>query len=124
MTRGLPPIPQERNRTVRQAILEELERGPVSALELSKLVGVSEKDIYGHLEHLQQSWRKGSRRFTVEPAECIACGFVFEDRKRLKKPSSCPECRRERIHPPRYSISGPAAPTQSESPPSPDADSA
>ncbi|MBI4863313.1 MAG: transcriptional regulator [Candidatus Riflebacteria bacterium] len=101
----------ERTRTVRQSILAELRRGPVTALDLSKSVGVQEKEVASHLEHLQQSLRRGPSRLVVEPAECIACGFVFEHRKRLKKPSSCPECRASRIHPPRYRID--AEPTRS-----------
>ena len=67
-------------------------------------MGISEKDVAGHLEHLQRSLRTGGAALEVLPAECLACGFVFKERTRLTRPGSCPECRATRIDPPAFRI--------------------
>ncbi len=76
----------------------------LTARELSARVGISEKDVAGHLEHLQRSLRAGGAALDLLPAECLACGFVFKDRARLTRPGSCPECRSTRIDPPAFRI--------------------
>ena len=48
--------PPERTRTVREALREELLRGAATARDLSERVGVREKDVPGHLEHLDAVW--------------------------------------------------------------------
>jgi predicted Zn-ribbon and HTH transcriptional regulator len=40
----------------------------------------------------------------VEPAQCLACEFVFKEHTRLTKPSKCPVCRSQRLDPPRFVI--------------------
>jgi hypothetical protein len=98
------PQPVERTRTLRQAILVELARGPMDARELSAALGLRERDVIPHLEHLALSLKRGPQRLVVEPAQCIACDYVFVDRRRLGKPGSCPRCRAQRIEPPRFSV--------------------
>jgi predicted Zn-ribbon and HTH transcriptional regulator len=99
--------PAEAVDTVRHRIMAELEQGPLSALELSGFVGIPEKEVAGHLEHIRQSLHRTGRRFVVQPAECARCGFVFEKRERLTRPSRCPVCRSESVHAPLFSLSGP-----------------
>lgn len=99
-------IPAEAADTVRHRILAELEKGPVSAFELSGLVGIPEKEVAGHLEHIRQSLRRTGRRFVMQPAECAKCGFVFDKRERPTRPSRCPVCRGESIHAPLFRIAG------------------
>jgi predicted Zn-ribbon and HTH transcriptional regulator len=94
----------ERTRTAREAIREELLRGATTARELSERVSIREKDVAGHLEHLEQSLRVRGERLVVEPASCIACGYSFARRTRLSRPGSCPECRSTRIDPPAFRI--------------------
>jgi hypothetical protein len=92
---------------VRGALEAELATAPeegFTARELSARVGISEKDVAGHLEHLEKSLRAGGAALEVLPAECLACGFVFRERKRLSRPGSCPECRSTRIDPPAFRI--------------------
>jgi predicted Zn-ribbon and HTH transcriptional regulator len=96
--------PSERHETVRQAIAAELEEGELTTAELSTLVGIREKDVVGHLEHLERSLPHAAKRLLVVAAECRACGFVFRKRERLSRPSSCPRCRADRIEPPRFRI--------------------
>ena len=101
------PIPPPRSITVRGALEAELASAPetgLTARELSARVGISEKDVAGHLEHLEKSLKAGGAALTVLPAECLACGFVFRERKRLSRPGSCPECRATRIEPPAFLI--------------------
>lgn len=94
----------ERHETVRSALRQVLREGPLAARELSVRVGISEKDVCGHLEHLTRSLRHSGERLRVEPAECLACGFIFKERTRLRKPSKCPACRSQRLDPPRFVV--------------------
>ena len=96
--------PREQNRTLRQSILDCLEEGPATALELSALVRIREKDIAPHLEHLEKSLRRSGKRLVIEPAECMQCGFRFEKRRRFTKPSACPRCRSQRVDPPVFRL--------------------
>jgi predicted Zn-ribbon and HTH transcriptional regulator len=99
------PEPREQNRTLRQSILHCLRDGPLTARELSGLVHIREKDVIPHLEHLEKSLRRSAQRLVIEPSECLRCGFRFEKRKRLSKPSACPRCRGQRIDPPVFRLS-------------------
>ena len=94
----------ERLRTVRAAIRDELLRGPATARDLSERVSIREKDVAGHLEHLQKSLQARGERLVVVPASCIGCGYSFERRSRLTRPGSCPACGSTRIDPPAFRI--------------------
>jgi transcriptional regulator len=100
-------VPAEALDTVRHRILTELAQGPLSALDLSGLVGIPEKEVAGHLEHIRQSLHRSGTRLLVQPAECTKCGFVFEKRERLTRPGKCPVCRGESIHAPLFSLAAP-----------------
>jgi hypothetical protein len=88
------------------ALRDALRQGPRTARELSAHVGIPEKQVAGHLEHLARSLRAGGERFQVEPAGCQDCGFVFKKRDRLTRPSRCPVCRSEHLDAPRFRILG------------------
>jgi predicted Zn-ribbon and HTH transcriptional regulator len=106
MSRKDPTRLPERTETFRQAILRELQAGPATAHELSALVGLREREVIPHLEHLERSLRRSDRRLRMTPAECLECGFVFRKRSRLSRPGACPICRSRRIEAPRFSIEG------------------
>lgn len=92
-------ILEERHETIRKEIIDVL-KGPKQTLgSLSKMVRKQEKDIVEHLAHIFKS-----QNVIVEPAECIKCGYVFEDRVKLKKPSKCPKCKGTYIDDPMFSI--------------------
>ena len=55
-------------KTIRQLIVELLEQEQLSALDLSGELGVKEKEIFEHLEHIARSL-KPAKRLVVEPAE-------------------------------------------------------
>ena len=99
-----PKPPRERNQTLRQAIVKHLEEGPCTTKDLSGLIGIREKEVVPHLEHIQKSQRAAGRKLIVQPALCLSCGFVFKTRKRLTKPSACPKCRNQQIDPPVFSL--------------------
>lgn len=91
--------------TIRKQIQALLEDGPMTDRELSQALGMAEKDVAGHLEHLARSLAAQGKKLAAEPSKCLACGFRFEKRERLKAPGRCPRCRAERISRPEYSIS-------------------
>ncbi len=99
------PIPAERRVTVRKEIEEVLRGGRFSAREISTLVRVSEREVYGHLGHIQRAAHKGGYQLNVTPAECKGCGFVFRKRDRLTRPGRCPVCHGGPITEPLFSIS-------------------
>lgn len=101
--------PPERRQTIREALRQHL-LGETwrTALELSAAVGISEKMVPEHLEHLRKSSAGAGERLEVEPAMCLGCNFTFDRRERFAKPSRCPKCRSERIDAPRFRIRGDA----------------
>lgn len=98
------PVPPERSATIPSLLRSALGAGPKTARELSAEVRISEKDVVAHLAHLERSLREEGARLIVEPAACLACGFVFRKRERLGRPSRCPVCRGERVASARFSV--------------------
>jgi predicted Zn-ribbon and HTH transcriptional regulator len=103
MDQSSPRVP-ERVETVRAALREALRSGEHSLRELSQLLGVSERDLLEHLEHLARSLLSTGERLAIDPPRCLACGFGFEERTRLKRPGRCPACKATRISMPRFAI--------------------
>lgn len=101
-----PRGPSERGETTREALRRVLRESAATAKELSAAVGIREKDVTDHLEHLRRSGAHRGEELVVEPASCIACGHVFRDRARLTRPGACPRCRSTRIDPPVFAIRG------------------
>jgi len=90
--------------TTREKLVAALRDGPFSARDLSGMIGISERDVRSHLDHVRRSVERQGERFVVEPAHCKKCGFAFESRKKVSIPSRCPKCKAERIEPPRFAI--------------------
>jgi transcriptional regulator len=88
--------------TLREAIAEALEEESFDLREISKRFHIKEKEALDHLEHIARSARP--KRFIMEPASCLDCGFVFKKRDRLSTPGKCPLCRSLSISPPRFKI--------------------
>jgi predicted Zn-ribbon and HTH transcriptional regulator len=102
-----PTVPPDRAETIREAIAAALREEPLSARDLSERLGIAEREVGPHLEHLGRSVRARGERLVLEPPRCLGCGFVFAERARPTKPGRCPECRATRIAPPRFSIAPP-----------------
>lgn len=100
-----PPVPAAREITIRQELIRCLE-GPsgMTARELSAALGIPEKSVPDHLEHLQKSLRGQGLSLTTTPASCLACGFVFRKRTRLSRPGKCPVCRGTHLSEPRFAL--------------------
>lgn len=95
--------------TARQSIIEAISGRKLTSKEISGAVGIREKDVLEHLDHISRSFHKGrpdGRVFVVEPSECLDCGFVFRKRERLRTPSRCPVCKSEGITETRFGIKG------------------
>ena len=96
-----PHVPVDRQETERHEIIALLKGESLAAREISERAGIQEKDVLVHLEHIKIALHGD---FLVEPALCMACGFSFRKRTRLKGPGRCPVCRSEHIAEPRFSI--------------------
>jgi len=100
----MPPVPLADSDTHRREITAVLYNcaQPLSAKEISSLVGIGEKEVRFHLEHIRKSLRGTSRRLDTVGPRCMECGFVFRKRDRLSRPGKCPRCRSERIEEPLF----------------------
>jgi predicted Zn-ribbon and HTH transcriptional regulator len=90
--------------TVRQRIEALLRERECSSREISARLGIPEKDVPAHLDHVARGLAARAGRMAVRPAECKACGFLFEGRRRFTKPGRCPRCRGERVEAPSFHI--------------------
>lgn len=91
---------RERTLTIRQEIQSLLSEGAYTTREIARTVGLREKDVTFHLEHLRRSLRRSRKNLRIEPAQCLPCGFVFRNRQRLSRPGSCPRCRSRHVEAP------------------------
>ncbi len=91
-------------KTIRQQIIELLIHGEMDARDLSREVGIKEKEVYEHLSHIARSLSRRGSQLTIRPSECLKCGYVFKDRKRFTRPGRCPRCRETRLTTPFYRI--------------------
>ncbi|HXV21212.1 MAG TPA: transcriptional regulator [Desulfuromonadales bacterium] len=99
-----PTILPPRGATIRRQIADLLAGEPLSARQISTLVGIPEKVVYGHLDHLRRTLHPLGRRLQIVPAGCRKCGFVFGKRERLQRPGRCPVCRQQSITEPFFAI--------------------
>lgn len=90
--------------TLRHRIIALLREREMDARELSQELGIKEKEVYEHLVHVERSAAAAGTRFILTPSQCLLCGYRFADRRRLTRPSRCPECRRSRLQSPSFRI--------------------
>jgi transcriptional regulator len=83
--------------TLRRKIITLLNDREMDARELSEELRVKEKEVYEHLVHVERSVAAAGGKFILVPSQCLLCGYVFEDRRRLTRPSRCPTCRRSKL---------------------------
>jgi predicted Zn-ribbon and HTH transcriptional regulator len=94
----------ERSHTIRQDLAAALRAGPATARDLSRAVGISERDVAQHLVHLAKTLRAHGEKLVIEPARCLDCGFEFSRREKPARPSHCARCRSSRLTLPQFSI--------------------
>jgi transcriptional regulator len=92
--------------TPRQRIIDVLRREELGFEQLRRELEVPVRALEEDLRHVERSFRRGPERLRIEPARCLACGFIFRDRasRHLHAPGRCPQCRSERIADPRFHI--------------------
>jgi predicted Zn-ribbon and HTH transcriptional regulator len=90
--------------TLRQQIIELLTDEEMDARELSREVGIKEKEVYEHLTHIARSLATRGGKLTIRPSECLQCGYVFKDRRRFTRPGRCPRCKSSHLQNPVFSI--------------------
>ncbi len=98
--------PVAKSRTPRRRVEEILLNGPATIRDISQLAGMSEKDVSSHLPHVDKSLAARGQKLTISPYSCVSCGFVFESKKRFKKPGRCPKCKCERMEEAVFQIEG------------------
>ncbi len=89
--------------TVRKMILDILHEQDITARQLAERLGLKEREVLEHLQHVQRSLGKGAK-LIVDPARCLHCDFIFKNRDRLSKPGRCPKCRSENVAPPIFGV--------------------
>jgi transcriptional regulator len=94
--------------TLRRRIVSLLIAQEMDARDLSRELGLKEKEVYDHLAHVQRSMAAAGGKFSVTPSRCLLCGYLFEHRRRLTRPGRCPQCRRSKLQSPSFRVSGPA----------------
>lgn len=90
--------------TLRHRIITLLSDREMDARELSQELGIKEREVYEHLVHVERSVAAARATFILTPSQCLLCGYVFEDRRRLTRPSRCPKCKRSKLQSPSFRI--------------------
>ena len=91
------------SKTIRQTIVELLRQEELTTLDLAEILGIREREVADHLEHVARSVG-ATGRLSVEPARCKKCGFSFTKKKQFKTPSRCPECHSQLIEGARFRV--------------------
>jgi len=94
----------DRRQTVRQQIIDLLCNESLTVRDLSQAVSIPEKEIFGHLAHIDRSLKSHGKKLTGIPYICLDCGFEFDRRKRYNRPGRCPQCRNSHLQPAVYRI--------------------
>ncbi len=92
--------------TVREHLRRVLREGPATSRDLSRELGIPEREVASHLEHVSRSLKHSGERLVVEPARCLECGFEFTRRRRFTRPGHCPKCRSTRTTLPEFQVEG------------------
>ena len=64
--------------TIRQEIIDLLNSEELTIRDLSQAVSLQEKEIVGHLGHIERSLQRQGKKLMISPYKCLTCGFVFE----------------------------------------------
>jgi predicted Zn-ribbon and HTH transcriptional regulator len=91
-------------RTIRQQIIDLLSQNEMTATDLSRSLGIEEKEIHQHLPHIFRSAAAQGWTLQILPSECLKCGFVFKDRTRFTPPGRCPHCKSTYIQKPAFKV--------------------
>ena len=90
--------------TIRQQMLDLLEKRACNARAISQQLGITEKEASTHMPHVQKTANRMGKTLKVLPARCLNCDYEFRSRKKFAKPGRCPQCKKQRIDPPVFRI--------------------
>jgi len=82
---------------------ELLESGEWSLTDLKHRFHCSYPEVIEDIEHIKRTIKQ-TKRMIMIPAKCGLCDFVFKERSKVKPPTKCPECKREKIEEPKFVI--------------------
>ncbi|RMF85333.1 MAG: transcriptional regulator, partial [Nitrospinota bacterium] len=71
----------EENSTLRRRIIELLSGRTLSTRQISQILGITERDVLGHLDHVARSVAP-KQRLVMELPVCRRCGFSFRKREK------------------------------------------
>ena len=94
----------DRRQTVRQQITDLLRNENLTVRDLSQAVSIPEKEVFGHLAHIDRSLKSHGEKLTGIPYICLNCGFEFDQRKKYNRPGRCPQCKDSHLQPAVYRI--------------------
>ncbi len=98
-------LAQEENRkTIRQQMITCLIETDMSARDLSRALGIREKEVVVHLSHIGRTAAAQGKKLFLHPFHCLSCGYVFKDRKRFTRPGRCPHCKGTHLESPIFRI--------------------
>lgn len=83
----------EASQTIRKQMISLLCDEELTALDISQLVHIPEKDVAGHLFHINRSLGAKGKKLKIEPYSCMSCGYQFKKRDRFDRPGRCPQCK-------------------------------
>ena len=89
--------PFDDRQTIRQEIITLLSSEELTIRDLSQAVSLPEKEIVGHLDHIERSLQRQKKKLMITPYKCLTCGFTFDKRTRFTKPGRCPGCKNSHI---------------------------
>jgi predicted Zn-ribbon and HTH transcriptional regulator len=90
--------------TLRQEIMRLLQDSELSTRDLSRLLGIREKEVILHLPHVAKSINAQGKRLQIFASTCRQCGYVFKDRRRFTRPGRCPRCKSTYIDAPYFKV--------------------
>lgn len=86
--------------------MELLSKEELSAIEISKTLGIREKEVYEHLGNIGRSVSSQGKKLIIASWQCLKCGYAFLDRKRYNRPGRCPKCKGTHIRSARFKVVG------------------
>ncbi len=91
-------------KTLRQEMMALMETDELSAKDLSRYLGIREREVHAHLVHIEKSIEAHGKKIVIRPSRCLNCGFVFRNRQRFSRPGRCPRCKSTHLEAPLFKI--------------------
>lgn len=92
-------------KTERQRMFDTLTRNELFSLREIKLkFKLTAQEVKDEVEHIFLTAKVQGFRVHIVPAECAACKYIFQDRRKVSAPSRCPKCKSERVLEPLFKL--------------------